>query len=66
MKVINNILLSVEDSERDIELILYYVAADYIYYLENHRAFELKQEVKLPGLYEHNPNERFLIYRLIR
>ncbi|KKI89147.1 SAM-dependent methyltransferase [Bacillus sp. SA1-12] len=66
IRVINNILLSAEQSERDIELILYYVAADYIHYLENHPAFELKQEIKLPGQYEHNPNERFLIYRLIR
>jgi SAM-dependent methyltransferase len=64
MKVVNNILLSVEESERDVELILYYPSDDYIYYLENDTVFELKQEVKIPGLYEFVPYERFLIYRL--
>ena len=64
MKVINNILRSVEKDERDIDLILYYVSEDYIYYLENDTSFELKQEVILPDLYEQNSNERFLIYRL--
>jgi SAM-dependent methyltransferase len=64
MKVINNILLSVERSERDIELILYYASEDYIYFLENDTSFELKKEIILPGLYEQNLYERFLIYRL--
>ncbi|CAH2716807.1 hypothetical protein BACCIP111895_03995 [Neobacillus rhizosphaerae] len=63
-KIVNNILLSVEESERNIELVLYYPSEDYIYFLENHTSFELKREVQLPYLYEHNPNERFLIYRL--
>jgi SAM-dependent methyltransferase len=63
-KVINNILVSVEKSKRDIELVLYYPSEDYIYFLENHTSFELKDEVILPDLYEQNPNERFLIYRL--
>ena len=63
MKIINNILISVEKSERDIELVLYYPSEDYIYFLDNLTSFELKQEVTLPG-YEHNSQERFLIYRL--
>ncbi len=62
--VINNILLSVEKNEREIELILYYPSEDYLYFLENHTTFELKQEVILPTLYKYNPNERFLVYRL--
>lgn len=62
MNVINNILLSVEEVERDIEIILYYPSEDYIYFLENQTAFELKEEVRLPGVYERNANERFLIY----
>jgi SAM-dependent methyltransferase len=62
--VINNILLSNEHSEREIELVLYYVSEDYIYFLENHTTFELKEEVILPGLFEQNPFERFLIYQL--
>lgn len=64
MKIIKNILLSVEKSERVIELILYYPAKDYIYFLENDTSFELKEEVIVPNFYEQNPNERFLIYRL--
>ncbi|MEH7505586.1 methyltransferase [Neobacillus drentensis] len=64
MKTINNILLSVEKSERNIELILYYPSEDYIYYLENDTSFELKKEIILPYFYEHNSNERFLIYQL--
>lgn len=63
MKIIKNILISVEESVRDVELVLYYPSEDYIYFLDNHSVFELKQEVTLTG-YNHNPQERFLIYRL--
>lgn len=66
MKIINNILLSVEESERDIELILYYASEDYIFYLENKTSFRLKEAINLPGLYETDPYERFLIYELPR
>jgi SAM-dependent methyltransferase len=65
MKTINNILLSVEKFQRDIELILYYPSEDYIYYLENDTSFEMKKEIILPYFYEHNSNERFLIYQLV-
>lgn len=64
MKIINNILLSVETSNREIELILYYPSEDYIYFLDNQTSFVLNREVILPFVYEHNLNERFLIYRL--
>ncbi|MEI4831799.1 methyltransferase [Bacillus sp. FJAT-53711] len=64
MNVINNVLLSVEKVEREVELVLYYPSEDYIYFLDNQTSFELKEEVILPGLYERNSNERFLIYRL--
>jgi SAM-dependent methyltransferase len=64
MNIINNILLSVEKAEREIELILYYGSEDYLFFLENSTSFELKEEVTLPGLYEYDPRERFLIYRL--
>lgn len=63
-KVINNILISVEEFKREVDVILYYPSEDYIYYLENHTLFELKKEIQIPGLYDHNQNERFLIYRL--
>lgn len=63
-KIINNILASVEEYKREVDVILYYPSEDYIFYLENHTLFELLKEVQLPGLYENNANERFLIYRL--
>jgi SAM-dependent methyltransferase len=63
-KIINNILVSVEKYKREVDVILYYPSEDYIYYLENHTLFELIKEIQLPGLYENNANERFLIYRL--
>ncbi|WP_458414725.1 methyltransferase [Schinkia sp. CFF1] len=64
MAVIINILLSVGESQRVIELVLYYASEDYVYFLENHTAFELQKEILVPGLYENDPYERFLIYRL--
>lgn len=64
-KVIQNIMLSVEQSKREVELILYYCSDEYMYYLENKTMFELKEEIRLPELYEQNEYERFLIYRLV-
>ncbi len=64
MKVINNILLSVENTYREIDLILYYASDDYRYFLEYQTSFELLKEIELPDLYEKNTYERFLIYRL--
>jgi hypothetical protein len=58
-------LRSVEKKPREIELILYYAPEEYIYFLENQTAFELKEEIVLPELYEKNPYEKFLIYRLV-
>ena len=65
MKIINNILLSFEKEPRQIELILFYASQDYIFFLENQTAFELKNEVMLPGLTESNPFEKFVIYQLL-
>lgn len=64
MKVVNNIMLSVERKERDVELILYYPIPEYIEYLETNTPFDLVKEVKIPWLYKINNDERFLIYRL--
>ncbi|MBS4220454.1 class I SAM-dependent methyltransferase [Bacillus sp. FJAT-49711] len=64
MKVVGNILRSVEQSKREVNLILYYSSEDYIFYLENHTPFELKNEIIIPDLYRYNPNEKFLIYTL--
>ncbi|PLR89124.1 SAM-dependent methyltransferase [Bacillus sp. T33-2] len=65
MKVVKNILISVEKSERNVDLILYFPSEDYIYFLENSTPFELMREVKLPVLSKDYANERFLIYRLL-
>ncbi|SEM93586.1 Methyltransferase domain-containing protein [Mesobacillus persicus] len=62
-KIIHNLMVSVENHPRDVEIVLYYPSEDYIYFLENQSIFELKQEVILPIVYEKNQNERFLIYR---
>ncbi|PLT29672.1 methyltransferase [Peribacillus deserti] len=64
MKVVQNILRSVERAKREVELILYYPADDYIYFLEKQTLFELTQEIELPDLSKHDQFERFLIYRL--
>ncbi|RDU36708.1 SAM-dependent methyltransferase [Neobacillus piezotolerans] len=63
IKVVNRILESAEKSPRDIDLILYYPSGDYVQFLEYQTSFELVKEVILPGLYEKNANERFLVYR---
>lgn len=64
MKVLKNILLSVECNKREIDLIFYYASDEYRHYLDQHTSFELIKEVPLPNLYAKNPYERFLIYRL--
>ncbi|MFA1819314.1 class I SAM-dependent methyltransferase [Virgibacillus oceani] len=63
MKVVGNILRSIEKVERSVDLILYYPNGNYIYHLENNTLFELVKEIKLED-YERNPDERMLFYRL--
>ncbi|WP_409304164.1 SAM-dependent methyltransferase [Peribacillus sp. SCS-155] len=62
MKVINNILKSVEKAQREVDVVLYYPSEDYIYFLQNETAFQLVQEVELHGF--SNPREKFAIHRL--
>ncbi len=63
-KIINNILDSYDTNHRIIDLILYYPSEDYVYFLENNTGFILYEEVRLPGLFEKDIYERFVIYRL--
>ncbi|WP_071458674.1 methyltransferase domain-containing protein [Bacillus massilinigeriensis] len=63
-KVVNNILISLEEASREVQLILYFPSEDYIYYLESQTSFNLVREVGLPALNAANGNERFLIYKL--
>ncbi|WP_294351867.1 methyltransferase [uncultured Clostridium sp.] len=63
MKVVENILISLENHNRAIDIILYYPFEEYIYFLDNCTAFELLKEIKVPNLFESDNNHRFLIYR---
>lgn len=63
-KIVKNILTSLEDHPRKVQLILYYPSEDYIYYLENSTSFMLVDEIFLNEMYLKDSNERFLIYEL--
>lgn len=43
---------------------LYYPSDDYIYFLEHNTAFVLWDEIKLPDLYDSDPRQVLLVYRL--
>ena len=47
IKVVTNIIYSVVDEYRPVDLILYYPSDDYIYYLENYTIFHLIKEINL-------------------
>ena len=63
--VINNILLSVEENPRTVDLILYYPSDDYIYYLENNTAFYLEKEIEVQLLGKNDFRQKFSIYRYL-
>ena len=64
MKVINNILRSVEQEPRAVDMILYYPTTEYLQFLHDRTAFELFMEIKVPKRFEQDENERFVIFRL--
>lgn len=64
MKIVNRILISFEESPREVDIILYYPSENYIYFLENQTNFILESEISLADLYKNDSDERFLIYRL--
>ncbi|GIO18224.1 methyltransferase [Oceanobacillus oncorhynchi subsp. incaldanensis] len=61
-RITSNILKSVEEAPRMVDIILYYPHDTYIQFLEYDSPFELLQEIKLKA-YWLNPDERLLIYR---
>ncbi|MDN7245131.1 SAM-dependent methyltransferase [Planococcus shenhongbingii] len=63
MAAVNNILKSVEQVQRPVDVILFFPSDDYIDYLEHQTLFELLEEILLPGA-NRDIRERFLIYRL--
>lgn len=64
IKVLNNILISVEQFPREIDLIFYYPSEEYIDYLENYTALTLKQEIPVHNLYLIDKRQKFSIYTL--
>ncbi|MGP7819532.1 methyltransferase domain-containing protein [Niallia sp. 01092] len=64
IKVINNILRSVAENNRKVDVILYYASNDYQYFLDNHSSFRRKATYFLAES-EHDAHERFLIYETI-
>ncbi|MEC1178065.1 class I SAM-dependent methyltransferase [Metasolibacillus meyeri] len=62
-KVVANILHSFEYHPRNIHIILYYPAIDYLFYLEQDTPFTLHREVRLKD--ESNANERICVYTLL-
>ena len=62
-KVIKNILASVEENKRAVDVILYYPSNDYIYLLDTNSNFVLINEIKVPHLYDNDPRHKFLVYR---
>jgi SAM-dependent methyltransferase len=63
-KVVKNILVSKEEHDRTIDIILYYPSAEYIYYLNTNTPFLLQQEVDIEGLSDKDPRDAFLIFRV--
>ncbi len=60
-QVVGNILDSVYQVARPVDIILYYPMPKYIKFLQRGSPFELVSEVKIPKM--DDPDERFLIYR---
>ncbi|WP_152658372.1 methyltransferase [Oceanobacillus sp. CFH 90083] len=60
--IVSNILKSVEDAPREVDIILYYPHETYIQFLEYDSPFALWMEIKLKA-YWLNPDERLLVYR---
>lgn len=64
IKIINNILHSLEKNKRHAEIILYYPSDEYCLYLDNHPSFSFKQETLL-GKTKKQQRNRFLIYHYL-
>ena len=61
-KVIENILRSVEEEKRSVDIILYYPTAKYKKYIAKNTSFKLLNKVRVPGAQD--KKEKFVIYRL--
>lgn len=61
-QVTRNILKSVKDHQREIDLILYYPLPEFKEFLKIHTPFRKLNKVKVPGI--HGKYDKFVIYRL--
>lgn len=61
-KVVANILDSVKEYERSVDLILYYPTAEYKSFLKKSTPFKKVNQVKVPGAVDQK--EKFIIYRV--
>lgn len=60
-EAVNNILKSLEENKRTMDIILYYPMPRYKKFLKDDTPFELLNKVRLPGVSD--KREKFLIYR---
>ena len=60
-KIVRNILFSAEQHAREIHIILYYPAPEYMAFLQDELVVELVTEVKL--INEKNENERIVVFK---
>ena len=63
MQVLDNILGSIYQFKRGADIILFYPADEYIFFLEKYTLFSLVKEVKLSG-FKYDKRERFVVYRM--
>lgn len=61
-RVIRNILTSVKEHKREIDLILYYPLPEFKEFLKIHTSFKKLNKIKVPGI--HGKYGKFVIYRL--
>lgn len=61
-KVVNNILQSVSEHERTVDLILFYPVSEYKVFLKNKTPFTIISKIKFPGAID--KKDKFIIYRL--
>ena len=62
-RVVANILRSMEQHPRPVDLILYYPTESYRRFLAESTPFVPVQDIHVPGAYEKDDHARFLIYR---
>lgn len=62
-KVVGNILKSIEQHPRQVDIIIYYPTEEYLCFLDHKTNFRLNGGMLIHGEYEKNRQEQILIYR---